>query len=73
MGTYSFALGSNQLLASGGLFCDSGIVAGAMNTSYTSATETANTTGAPVIYTMQATGGTYRTFRMSSMYNPALY
>jgi hypothetical protein len=73
VGTYSFALGSSQLLASGGLFCDSGIVAGAMNTSYTSATENANTTGAPVVYTMQATGGTYRTFRMSSMYNPALY
>jgi hypothetical protein len=70
VGTNSFALGSAQLLASGGLYCDSGIVNGADNTT---STENANTTGAPVVYSMSATQGTYRTFRMSSMYNPVLY
>ncbi len=74
VGTYSYALGSSQLLANGNLFCDSGILfEGGMNTFNTSSSENDHTGGAPVDFTMSVNAGSYRTFRMSSMYNNVVY
>jgi hypothetical protein len=70
VGTYSYALGSSQLLANGNLHCDSGIINNLFNTQ---STENASTGGAPVDFTMAVDAGSYRTFRMSSMYNNVVY
>jgi hypothetical protein len=70
VGSYSFALGSAQLLANGNLHCDSGYINMTLNTK---STETAHTGGAVVDFTMAVTSGDYRTFRMSSLYNPVVY
>jgi arylsulfate sulfotransferase len=67
VGTYSFALGSNQILANGSMSCDSGYVNNSLNTE---STENPITGTATVNYSMGVNQGTYRSFRMSSLYNP---
>jgi hypothetical protein len=83
VGSYSFAVGSAQLLANGSLSCDSGYItetiivgdgpANGVPTLNSMTTENSNATGSPVVYSMASTEGNYRSFRMSSLYNPVLY
>jgi hypothetical protein len=81
VGTYSFALGSSQVLANGSMSCDSGYItetivvgdgpANGVPTLNTLSTENPITGTATVNYSLGVNQASYRTFRMSSLYNPA--
>ncbi len=63
--SYSFALGSAQLLRNGGLACDSGIISSGNNPLTQSVELDAN---GNFIYALNAAEDTYRSFRMQDMY-----
>jgi arylsulfate sulfotransferase len=62
---YSFALGSSQLLRTGGLACDSGIINMQDNTLSLEVDENGN-----FVYGLSANEGSYRSFRIQDMYTP---
>ena len=62
---YSFALGSAQLLKNGGVACDSGYVNMQLNTLSVEIDQNGN-----FAYGLNASSGTYRSFRMQDMYTP---
>ncbi len=69
VGSYSFGLGSAQLLTNGNKFCDSGVIGGGFSSStYTENTETDK--NANVVFNLKAGADTYRSFRMRDLYSP---
>jgi hypothetical protein len=71
VGTYSLALGSAQLLESGNMACDSGIIGGlnaAQTNPLTRTTESLQ--NGTLIYQLSAAEDSYRTFRMRDLYTP---
>ncbi len=69
VGTYSFGLGTTQILTSGNLWCDSGLIGSGINSSdYTVATE--QTQATPIVYSFQLAASSYRIFRMQDLYTP---
>jgi hypothetical protein len=71
VGTYSFALGSAQLLANGNLACDSGFIGGFPVATTNPETQTIEALqNGTVVYALTAAEDSYRTFRMQDLYTP---
>jgi hypothetical protein len=71
VGSYSFAVGSAELLSNGNLVCDSGFIGGFATATTTPKTETTESDASGnVVYSLHAAEDTYRTFRMANMYTP---
>ncbi len=70
VGSSSDGDGANQTLGNGNMYCASGLIGGYTNPLSTS-TENTITGTANIVYTLTAHEATYRTFRMSTLYNPA--
>ncbi len=69
VGSYSFGLGSAQLLTNGNKFCDAGVIGGGFSSStYTENAETGK--NANVVIQLKAGADTYRSFRMRDPYSP---
>ncbi len=69
MGTYSFAVGSAQLLRNGNLACDSGFINGLGGAGTDPETQTVEMDQqGNFIYSMTALEDSYRTFRMQDLY-----
>ena len=69
MGTYSFAIGSAQLLKNGGLSCDSGFIGGFPHATTDPQTQTVEfDQNGNALHTAIAAQDSYRTFRMQDMY-----
>jgi hypothetical protein len=72
LGSYSFAVGSAQLLSNGHSVCDSGFIGGIAAATTNPRTETTESdANANVIHTLVAAQDSYRTFRMQDLYTPA--
>ncbi len=69
IGSYSFALGSAQLLNTGNVHCNSGIIGGLGPGAYAQSTESDATTG-NVVFNLKAAAGSYRSFRLKDLYTP---
>lgn len=71
VGTYSFAVGSAQLLANGSLACDSGFIGGLAAAKTHPQTQTIEALqNGNVVYALTAAEDSYRTFRMQDLYTP---
>jgi hypothetical protein len=71
VGTYSFAVGSAQMLSNGNTVCDSGFIGGFPAASTNPRTETTESdANGNVFHRLSAAQDTYRTWRMVDMYTP---
>lgn len=69
VGSYSFGLGSAQLLTNGNKHCLSGVIGGSFSSStYTENTESDKSGN--IVFNLQAATDTYRSFRMHDLYTP---
>jgi hypothetical protein len=69
MGTFSFAIGSAQLLKNGGIACDSGFIGGFAHATTDPQTQTVEfDQNANPLHTAIAAQDSYRTFRMQDLY-----
>lgn len=71
VGSYSFAVGTAQMLSNGSLACDSGFIGGfpAATTNPASETTESKQDGA-LSYKLRVAQSTYRSFRMKNLYTP---
>jgi arylsulfate sulfotransferase len=71
MGTYSFAIGSAQLLSNGSVACDSGFIGGfAAAGTHPETQAVEGTQAGSAVYHMSAAQTSYRVFRMKDLFNP---
>ncbi len=71
VGSYSFAIGSAQILANGSLSCDSGFIGGIANATTNPRTQSVEALqNGNVVYELSSGQNAYRTFRMRDLYSP---